>query len=75
MDLILELKKRPDRLATACRGLALEPFPNFDFDYDFLGDSTNMSARETLTLASVEAMEAIDQGTVPQSNVPQKAFL
>ncbi|MCJ8740609.1 hypothetical protein PDJAM_G00060810 [Pangasius djambal] len=75
MDQILELKKRPDRPAKACRGLALEPFPNFDFDCDFLGDSTSTSAQETLTLANVVLEEALDQGQVPQGKVPQRTFL
>ncbi|TSP68486.1 Band 4.1-like protein 1 [Bagarius yarrelli] len=36
MELILDLKERPDRPAKACRGLALELFSEFDFDCDFL---------------------------------------
>ncbi|MCI4386383.1 hypothetical protein PGIGA_G00061680 [Pangasianodon gigas] len=72
---ILELKKRPDRPAKACRGLTLEPFPNFDFDCDFLGESTSTSAQEALTMARVELVEALDQGQVPQGNVPQRTFL
>ncbi|KAK3523995.1 hypothetical protein QTP70_017508, partial [Hemibagrus guttatus] len=50
VELILELKKRPDRPAKACRGVALEPFPDFDFDCSFHGDSTSTSAQETLEL-------------------------
>lgn len=66
MDLILELKKRPDRPAKACRGLTLEPFPNFDFDLNLLRDSTSTSAQETLTLSNMELLEAFDQGHVCQ---------
>lgn len=64
MDLILELKKRPDRPAKACRGVTLERFP----DFDFLGDSTSTSARETL-------VEALDEEQVSQGNVTECSFV
>ncbi|KAK2827029.1 hypothetical protein Q7C36_017955 [Tachysurus vachellii] len=43
VELIMELKKRPDRPAKACRGLALEPFPDFEFDCDFHRVSSSSS--------------------------------
>lgn len=74
MELILELKKRPDRPAKACRGLTLDLFPNFDCDYDLLRDSTSTSAQETLKLANVELLEAY-LGHVSQGSDSERAFL
>ncbi|XP_062867082.1 ribosomal protein S6 kinase-related protein [Trichomycterus rosablanca] len=62
MELILELKKRPDRPAKACRGLTPDPFSNFDCD--FLEDATKE------TTAHVEIVEALVQNYVPHGDVP-----
>ncbi|KAI5620178.1 putative serine/threonine-protein kinase F31E3.2 isoform X1 [Silurus asotus] len=75
VDLILELKKRPDRPEKACRGLALEPFPDFDFVCDFVGDLNSASAQETLTLTKVKLVEAFNLEQVPQGNDPQRALV
>ncbi|TRY57308.1 hypothetical protein DNTS_008898 [Danionella cerebrum] len=71
MELILELKNRPDRPAKARRGLTLESFPNFDCDFLMNSPCTSTSRDLSPTLANVERVEALMQCHVPQGSIPQ----
>ncbi|XP_065143527.1 ribosomal protein S6 kinase-related protein [Paramisgurnus dabryanus] len=68
MELILELKNRPDRTAKARRGLTLEPFPNFDCDFLLNPPCTPTTSDLSPTLANVERVEALMQSHVPQDD-------
>ncbi len=72
MELILELKKRPDRSAKARRGLTLEPFPNFDCDFLLTSPCTPTAPDLSPTLANMERVEALMQSHVPQDDASQR---
>ncbi|XP_066551917.1 ribosomal protein S6 kinase-related protein [Amia ocellicauda] len=58
MDLILELKQRPDRPSRAGRGLTLDPFKTFDCDLSRTLAATDLSP----TLTNIDLSRAITQG-------------
>lgn len=72
MELILELKNRPDRPAKARRGLTLEPFPNFDCDFLLTSPCTPTAPDLSPTLANMERVEALMQSHVPQDDASQR---
>ncbi|KAI2651061.1 Ribosomal protein S6 kinase-related protein [Labeo rohita] len=72
MELILELKNRPDRPAKARRGLTLEPFPNFDCDFLLTSPCTPTTPDLSPTLANMERIEALMQSHVPQDDASQR---
>ncbi|XP_051732577.1 ribosomal protein S6 kinase-related protein [Ctenopharyngodon idella] len=72
MELILELKNRPDRLAKARRGLTLEPFANFDCDFLLTSPCTPTVPDLSPTLANMERVEALMQSHVPQDDASQR---
>lgn len=72
MELILELKNRPDRPAKARRGLTLEPFPNFDCDFLLTSPCTPTAPDLSPTLAKMERVEALMQSHVPQDDASQR---
>uniref|UniRef100_A0A672RPP9 Ribosomal protein S6 kinase related b n=2 Tax=Sinocyclocheilus grahami TaxID=75366 RepID=A0A672RPP9_SINGR len=72
MELILELKNRPDRPAKARRGLTLEPFPNFDCDFLLTSPCTPTAPDLSPTLANMERVEALMQSHVAQDDASQR---
>ncbi|XP_056303013.1 ribosomal protein S6 kinase-related protein [Danio aesculapii] len=72
MELILELKNRPDRPAKARRGLTLESFPNFDCDFLLSSPYTPAAQDLSPTLANMERVEALMQSPVPQDDPSQR---
>ncbi|KAA0720310.1 putative serine/threonine-protein kinase [Triplophysa tibetana] len=73
MELILELKNRPDRPAKARRGLTLEQFPNFDCDFLLSLPCTTMTSDLSPTLANMELVEALMQShDVPQDDASKR---
>lgn len=63
MELILELKQRPDREAKARRGLDLEPFQ--DFDCDLLGSP----------VTSTIDLPPTPTGSLPLKNSDEEVFV
>lgn len=72
MELILELKNRPDRPAKSRRGLTLEPFANFDCDFLLTSPCTPTVPDLSPTLANMERVEALMQIHVPQDDASQR---
>lgn len=72
MELILELKNRPDRPAKSRRGLTLEPFPNFDCDFVLTSPCTPIAPDLSPTLANMERVEALMQSHAPQDDASQR---
>ncbi|XP_030639193.1 ribosomal protein S6 kinase-related protein [Chanos chanos] len=68
MDLILELKNRPDRPAKARRGLTLDPFPNFDCDLLSGSPISTVAPELSPTLDNLESVDALIQSHVSQDN-------
>ncbi|KAK7130816.1 hypothetical protein R3I94_016079 [Phoxinus phoxinus] len=72
MELIVELKNRPDRPAKSRRGLTLEPFANFDCDFLLTSPCTPTVPDLSPTLANMERVEALMQIHVPQDDASQR---
>lgn len=73
MELILELKNRPDRPAKARRGLTLQPLPNFDCDFLLNSPCTPTTSDLSPTLANMERVEALMQShDVPQDDASKR---